>query len=369
MAGQAARTYLLWGDDALSRDGIVRSFRTRMLSRPAGELNLSEFHAPELTARAIVAACDTLPFIDDRRLVIVHQAFSWRPRAARQASEGKAVADPLKAERDQLLAYLPNVAPQTTLVLVERGLTPNQRDEIVQRLPKGRADVRAFPSPQGFELERWLATRAQKHGGALAPRVAGLLREHGPGSLEALDREVAKLVTYAGGEPVSIEMLDELLPGAELVVFDLLDALAEGRAGDALRTLRRLERQGLRPEELAPQIIALYRRLLVCRLALAERLDPAEVQRAHGVKLIDKLRAQARRLPAERIERALEALLAFDRQLKRGELNPETGLELLIVELAELVEAPAAAGDRALAGSIDGSPFAGRGPSRPGRRP
>ena len=340
MADTASRIYLLWGDDTLSRDEIVRSFRTRMLARPAGELNLAEFHAPELSAAAIISACDTIPFIDDRRLVIVHQLFSWRPRAAaRQSADGKAGADPLKPERERLLDYLPGVAPHTTLVLVERGLTPTQRDEIVKRLPKGRADVRPFPGPQGHDLERWLATRAQKHGGQLGPRVAGLLREHGPKGLEALDREIAKLVTYAGGEPVSVDMLDELLPGAELVVFDLLDAVAEGRAGDALSTLRRLYRQGLRPEELAPQIIALYRRLLVCRLALAERLDPAEVQRTHGVKLIDKLRAQARRLPSDSIQQALEALLAFDRKLKRGELDPETALELLLADLAALAQA------------------------------
>src|SRR5690242_19834936 len=103
MPEQAARTYLLWGDDALSRDEVVRSFRTRMLARPVGELNLTQFHAPELTARDVIAACDTIPFIDDRRLVIVHQAFSWRPRgAARQSSEGKAAVDPLKAECEQL---------------------------------------------------------------------------------------------------------------------------------------------------------------------------------------------------------------------------------------------------------------------------
>jgi DNA polymerase III delta subunit len=75
--------------------------------------------------------------------------------------------------------------------------------------------------------------------------------------------------------------------------------------------------------------------LLICRLALAERLDPAEVQRSHGVKLIEKLKTQARALPAERLEAALEALLAFDRKLKRGEVDPESGLEVLVAELAE----------------------------------
>lgn len=344
MSAQAARAYLLTGEDTLSRDETVRKLRERMLARPGGELNLAEFHAPDLRAEQLIAACDTLPFLSDRRLVIVHQLFSWRARGGarrRDAStDGQEAGGPLKAERDAFLAYLPRLAPQTTLVLVEGTLSAALQAEIVKQLPPGRADVRQFPAPQGAELERWLMKRARLRGGELGPRVPALLREHGPSSLEALDQEVAKLVTYADGRPVDVGMLNELLSGGELVVFQLLDALAEGRRGDALRSLRRLYQQGQRPEELAPQLIALYRRLLVCRLALAERVDPAEVQRVHGVRLIEKLKTQARRASSDALIRALERLLAFDRRLKRGEIEPETGLELLVTELTDLVAGP-----------------------------
>jgi DNA polymerase III delta subunit len=185
-------------------------------------------------------------------------------------------------------------------------------------------------------LDRWLERRAQRHGGTLGPRVHALLREHGPSSLQALDQEIAKLVSYAGDRAVSVGDLSELLSGAEIVVFGLLDAIAEGRARDALVALRRLQRQGQRVEEITPQIIALYRRLLVCRLAGEERLSVAEVQRIHGVRLIDKLRTQARRWGDDRCEQALEHLLAFDRQLKRGEVEAESALELLVADLAAL---------------------------------
>lgn len=341
MAEQAARAYLFWGDDALGRQEQVRSFKTRMLARPAGELNVSEFQAPELSAREVISACGTVPFIAEGRLVIVHRLFSWRPRTSgrRRAQSGEVdsePANPLKAERETLLAYLPELAPWTTLILNEGSLEPARRSEVVKQLPADRVDVRAFPAPRGFELEKWLASRAARHGGELGPRVAALLREHGPASLEALDQEVAKLVAYAAGGPVSTADLNELLPGAEIIVFDLLDALAEGRSADALTALHRLYRQGQRAEELAPQIIALYRRLLVCRLAVEERADPAEVERTQRVKLIDKLRNQARSLSIEKIVLALEALLAFDRKLKLGEVDPETGLEVLLSDLAEL---------------------------------
>src|SRR4051794_3803214 len=105
----ASRAYLLWGEDSLSRDEIVRSFRERMLVRPAGDFNLSEFHAPDLTAREVIAACDSLPFADTRRLVIVHRLFSWRPRSAAGRQERAESANPLKSEREALLEYLPSL--------------------------------------------------------------------------------------------------------------------------------------------------------------------------------------------------------------------------------------------------------------------
>ena len=347
MTQAAARAYFLHGEDTPGRDDLVRSFRSRMLARPGGALNLNEFHAPELSARDVIAACDTLPFLDERRLVIVHQLFGWRPRqSARRRAEGgdeaRAGAAGLKTERDVLLGYLPRLAPHTTLVLVEPGLSAAQIAEITRALPADRRDVRAFGAPRGAELERWLSRRAQRRGGSLGPRVASLLRQHGPSGLEALDQEVAKLVTYAGEEPVSVGDLNELLAGAELVVFDLLDALAEGRLADAMRTYRRLLQQGLRPEELSPQVIALYRRLLICRLAVEERASAVAVQEAHGVRLIDKLRAQARGWSAESLEAALERLLVLDRQLKQGEAEPEAALELGLVDLAALAASPPA---------------------------
>jgi DNA polymerase-3 subunit delta len=341
---QSARIYLLWGDDSPNRDELVRSFRSRMLARPGGALNLSEFRAPDLRAADIIAACDTLPFLDDRRLVMVHQLFGWRPRqSARRRGEASPDSTGLKAEREQLLAYLPRLAPQTTLVLVEPQLAPTTLAEVTRALPANRRDVRAFAAPRGHELERWLARRAQRRQGSLGPQVANLLRQHGPTSLEALDQEVAKLVTYAAGEPVSVADLNELLAGAEIVVFELLDALAEGRPGAALAAYRRLLGQGGRAEELAPQVIALYRRLLVCRLALDEQADLAAVQEAHGVRLIDKLRGQARGWSSQSLRQALGLLLSFDRRLKRSEVDPEAGLELAITELTALHPAGAGA--------------------------
>jgi DNA polymerase III delta subunit len=152
--------------------------------------------------------------------------------------------------------------------------------------------------------------------------------------LEALDQEVAKLVVYAGDRPVSLDDLRELSPAAQIVIFELLDAVAERRQQHALLVLQRLLGQGLRPEELFAQLGSLYRRLLICKLSGQERLAPAEVQRRFGVKVFDKLKRQSDRLPVEALEHALQRVLEADRLLKRGEVLPEEAVQLLVLELA-----------------------------------
>ena len=51
--------------------------------------------------------------------------------------------------------------------------------------------------------------------------------------------------------------------------------------------------------------------------------------------MIEKLRSQARGISVERLEAALQRLLDYDRKLKLGEIEPETGLELLVANLTD----------------------------------
>ena len=331
----ASRAYLLWGDDTVTRAEVVQTFRDRMLARPCGALNLTEFRAPDVDVGAVISACDTAPFLDERRLVILHELFSWRPPRSRGREEARPEpTSGLRPRRDAFLEYLPSLAPTTTLLLVEGALPAGERGQIEAALPAGRGDVRAFAAPQGAAFDRWLARRARQHGGELGRGVAASLRELGDLGLEGLDREIAKLVTYAADRPVSLEDVRELGASAQVVIFELLDAVAEQRQRDALTALQRLLGQGQRPEELFAQLSSLYRRLLICKLAAGERLAPADVQRRFGVKIFDKLRRQAERHPIEALENRLGCVLEMDRRLKRGELLPEEAVQLLVLELA-----------------------------------
>jgi len=345
--------YVLYGSDRFTRDEQVRGLKRRMLEQPTGEYNLSEFSGAEFSLSDVRAAADALPFIADRRLVILEgllgrlaDTAKAAPRRGRSKSTapGSAGVPPAPVEAggtpalpgqsplEAFLAYLADVPETTALVLVEDQLDPTL---VAARIPPERAHIRGYDRPRPGDLSRWVERRAKHWGGTIELAATRKLSQLQPDDLGLLDHEVRKLVTYADGRAVTTEDVELLSTSPEVTIFGLIDAVAEGRRGEALNHLRSLAQRGERPEAVVPQIAALLRRLVQARELLDQGLPPREVQRRLGVHpfVAEKTERQARAYRVEQLEAALHLLLQTDRAIKTGEAEPELALELLILDL------------------------------------
>ena len=126
-----------------------------------------------------------------------------------------------------------------------------------------------------------------------------------------------------------------VVPGtAQVQVFDLVDAVAEGRLGQAEALLQRMLASGEAPLRLLATLASHFRRLLEARSLRERGLSPAAIARKKGQhpRYWEKLDRQARRLQREQLKFALEVLLEADLQLKSGADGPLV-LETLLFEL------------------------------------
>src|SRR6185437_8479837 len=111
--------YLLRDD--LIGDERLAALRDTLGPRDVQSLNRSILDGPRLTVSELRAAAEALPFLGDRRMVIVRRLFGTTGRAE-TGTEGSTPRRGTRsdAERDQqFLAYLPSIPPTTDLVLVE----------------------------------------------------------------------------------------------------------------------------------------------------------------------------------------------------------------------------------------------------------
>jgi len=312
-AGGPRSAYLLAGGESLLRDDALAALRAAVLGAGDPAFNLDRFDAVGLAAGALLDALRTLPVFTERRLVVL------------ALPEGRrAVASALE---DAVVEWVEGASaspPPSVLAVVASRVDRRARwvkcfgDAIVSceaptRLREVAAFVRGEASRQGVELERGAAE-------ALAERV-------GP-QLQLLRMEIGKLALLAGpGRAVGRAHVGAATPlSAEEPIWDLTDAIGEGRSSDALRVLWRLLGAGAAPPVVLGALVSHFRRLL--RTAAGQEVPgPPFVRR--------KLGAQARRYGPARLRGALGALHETDLALKgAGALRADLALERLVIALA-----------------------------------
>ena len=319
--------YLFHGEDDLSRDEYVRSLLERV-DDPMGDLNQSRLDPAGLTFAGLRHACDTPPFLSDRRVVLVTGLLQ-------KLAKGQ------QAFVEQFLGYLPTIPEYTRLFLLEdavdKRLTLWKRlNEMADRKPP-TVFIKEFALPNERQMVDWLQQRAQRHGGQMSGQAARLLASVAGGDVRLLDQEVRKLVTYAGEDPVTPDDVRALVSYAqEATIWELVDAVGGQRAAVALTAAERILRDD--PGKAIYLHIMITRQIrLLLQVAELTALGRSPQQMQAELKMsrfvLDKVRKQVPNFTVERLVAAYDQLLEADIALKSGADQALT-LNLLIVALA-----------------------------------
>lgn len=319
--------YLLYGADELARAEALHEFKTAIPSDLA-DLNVTVLDGRKLKLDALAAACEALPFLSERRIVIVEDAL----KSLRSADV-----------RDAIKAYLPRVPETTDLLFVERE-DFDKRSALFTALKK-LARVQEFQPKEGAELQRWLADRAQRLEVKLAPPAGALLAEFVGNESRALLNEIHKLAAYTrpGGTitPETVRLLVQ--DGSESSVFAFVDALAARQLGPALKLLHALLEDGQAATYLLFMVGRQVRILLQVKEMAEQRLRPdtmaAELKQNPFV--IRKAAEQAARFAPDALLNLHDRLVELDHGSKTGRIDAVTALELLVAETCAAPAAPA----------------------------
>jgi DNA polymerase-3 subunit delta len=299
----------------------------------------------------LLAICQTVPFLGSHRLVIAHGLlgrFERSQRDRRRPKRRAATADDEGAlgPWQRFVGGLAALPETTTLVLLDGEAAA--RNPLLEAL-RPHAMAREFkPLAQG-DVAAWINRRAERYGVSLQARAVATLAVLVGNQLWTLDSELQKLATYANGAPVTEDDVRSLVSLArDPSVFAMADAVIEGRARDAVDLLQRLLSEGEAPQLLLAMIARQYRLLLLAKELLERRVRGPEISAQLGVQgfVIQRLLQQAPLYTIDRLRQAYRKLLDADLSVKRGLMDDESALQLLIFELASLASARATPGAR-----------------------
>lgn len=313
-AGRLRPAYLLAGEEALLRDDALRAIRTLALAGAPADWSCDVLEGEATAAGAFEDALRTLPVLGPRRLVVLREPVHARAGSA--------------ALVEMLVRVVPGLEAPEPVVLVVTCARVDRRGAWVRAFAEPRAFVDCAAPRRARELVEFVRREAGRQGLRLEAGAAELLAERVGPQLLVLRQELAKLALLTAGEaPVTRKDVARSASDlAEEPIWDLTDAIGEGRAADALALLHRMLAHGAPPPVVLAALASHLRKLVRVRHGGAVAGPPFVVR---------KLEEQARRTRPARLLAGLAAVHDADEILKgRGAIPAEIALERLVLSLA-----------------------------------
>ncbi len=329
--------YILWGQDDFSRYGALETIKSGIGDRALLETNTATLEGQQMTLDQLRAVCETVPFLAEKRLVIVNGLLErFEPRSKSSRQKKPTTATDQQNEPKLLSEYISQIPDSTVLVLIDSRITG--KNPLLKAL-SAKAEVRSFPLLKDTKLRHWIQSYVTKEGGSISPQAIDLMAELVGGNLWIMANEVNKLIQFTSGRRIEEEDVKALVSHAqEANVFALVDAFLEFKVRVAQQSLHWLLQRGAAPAYL---LVMLLRQVqMIVRAKELRRQGKSETEIRDRLNLTSefawrKTLEQTARYPIERLKDIYRKLLETDLSIKTGKYGGELALNLLIAELCQ----------------------------------
>ena len=314
-----AEDYLMnWAVDRIISDNVEEENR---------DLDVSFMDGGSVSSYDIMAEARAYSMFSPKRVIIVR---NYLPLYSRKADAGT----------DELLEFAGSRLDSAVVVFCVESRFSGDISPFGKKMIKAcgayefprleKADLRAFITRRVHNASKMIARRELEH----MIDVTGYYNKDSSYDLSQLDRDIAKITGACAGDDISADLIEDILIGdSDRFVFNLVDALTAGNRDRSLSIAEAI----IRDDDGSMAVLALLTKqfeIMYDALELSEAgfSIPAMAKKT-GVNEFRFKRAYsaAGRYSRRRIKKILTDLYNTDRDIKRGDMDKDTALELTAV--------------------------------------
>ena len=323
--------FCIFGEDTYLKDFYLKKLVDTAVDPALAAFNLRTFTRDERELLDIYEAVDALPMMSEYQCVLVRDYPLYD----------------IKKDDYEVFEQTIKTVPESTLLIffisdTEVDYNPRKPDQYTKYfdLFNKCGTLVNLSHRSESAIVKTLVGGAKERGTTIDADTAQYLVDRAGADLQTLLNEFNKLCSYADGEPVSREMIDECVQqSVEASVFDICNALLSQNADRAFEILHELMRRRIDAQTLVGGMafnwIDLYRAkaALAADKRLTDYPDAFNYQKKPSSALQRTL-ADAKKCTRKQITTALDILADADAQLKSRSVNSALLLEETLVRLA-----------------------------------
>lgn len=361
--GQFNRLYVLCGDDDYFVGVYKKMLRSALISEE-DTMNLSEYSGKGVDVNEIIDTARTIPFLSERRVVIVTNSGLLAPAKKKKASDDEqdensandkeeAKAEETKASSKSkkkvteygLKEFFAEIPDTTTLIFCEEKV---ERSSAVFKAAQNYGYVATFnrvteKDDQGLaRIQGYVAAKLKRDNMNITNGAYRSLIDRTGTDLRIIFTELEKLICFAMDKGVITEDdVERLIPDKiEDRVYLLTEAITnynQKKALDLYYDLRQIKDE--KPVAILAAIYAQYHKLYLVKKLSAEGMDYVDIMKRISKKkpneyAYNAILRSANKYTYDDLQRAMQMCQDYDKAFRSGKIKDNVAVELVIVAMS-----------------------------------
>ena len=315
--GKIEPLYLFYGEEGFLIDEAVKKIVSVIVEPSNRDFNLEFLRGGETSCEEIISKAQTLPFMGERRVVIV-----------------KGIDEIKASGAERLMEYCSNPSPTTTLILT--GHKIDARDKLHNTVSKNGVVVQFKPLYEK-DTAGWVMRIVKEAGYRIDNDAKDYLISIVGNNLQRLKNELEKVFTYKGSNnDIKIDDIKLLVEDTKIEsIFAFTDSIGSKDINKALRLLEKMISQGEMPEKIISMITRQFRLILLTKVYRERGAASSEIPAKAGFApfLLEGYLKQAAKYTLIELKDSFYKVQMADVKIKSSDISKRTIIEKLIFEL------------------------------------
>jgi DNA polymerase-3 subunit delta len=322
--------YIFCGfNENLIKKNIIK-LSNKVVSKEFIDLNYCEYDGNTVQYDEILNACETLPFMSDKKVVVVYRADFLSDRTKNVNKNGNEIIKMLKD-------YAHNIPNQCILIMYY--VYDNDRDKVSSKV-KGfdkKACVVEFTKLKGAMLERKVKEMFDERKKVINKAELSFFCSEVENNMDIIKNEIDKLCDYVGERDIERkDILEVTIKKSDNDIFNLVDFLSQKKTELAINILDELMFRGEKSTAILSMIERQFNIMLNLKLGMEKGKGKEELSREFHIHpyVCEKMMMQCRNYTLKQLVKSEEICIETEKELKSQGSDDKIKMELLLIKTA-----------------------------------
>lgn len=312
-------------DETLIKD-YINEIVEKTVSDDFKQLNYIKIDGTNFEFNNIINACETLPFMSDRKIVVLY-------RANFLSDNGDSKSSKLF---EDINSYIDKISPYTILIMYY--VFDNKREKPSKKLFKldKKSYIVKADKIRGANLEQKVRNLIQRNNKEIGKVELRLFCNKLDNNMGIIENEVEKLCCYTMGREITKQDIEDMFPQkSDEDIFDMVDFLGQKKADKAINIMNELIYKGEKISYILYMVERQFKLLLNIILGLEAKKNKDILIKELRLNpyICEKLIAQSKRFTVKQIENAVDYCLDCEIKLKSSTIDSKILMEMLIINI------------------------------------